>query len=307
MIEYLLIAILLALIGFLAWKNYTLQKHIDETRDVESLKSLFPVAMHLHIDKIASEAHELDMLRILLEEIQERIEKNGSIETLTTKVKKLEKNLTQRQQTLTHTSHQMRTSLSGLLGFVQFLDETQLNDEQREYTQFISESTEELLKVVNEVLSGGQTTSLEERGLTIKKELPKPAIPKATKEPKGIRYVMVVDDNTINQKLMKKVLETLDLEVTLAYNGEEAVKARKKEAFDLIFMDIQMPVMDGVEACKEIRKYEEENKEEHVTIVALTANAEKSQKDEYLNAGMDDYISKPIIVDEVKEKLEKYQ
>ena len=85
--------------------------------------------------------------------------------------------------------------------------------------------------------------------------------------------VLVVEDNIINQKLIKRTLEDLGLHVALASNGLEAFQKRKDGDFDLIFMDIQMPLLDGVEATKEILAWEEEFNKPHVPIVALTANA----------------------------------
>jgi signal transduction histidine kinase len=85
--------------------------------------------------------------------------------------------------------------------------------------------------------------------------------------------VLVAEDNEINQKLITKILEHLNFNVTLVENGKEAVEARKESDFDLILMDIAMPVMDGVSATKEILAYEEREKLEHIPIIALTANA----------------------------------
>ncbi|WP_457606482.1 ATP-binding protein [Nitratifractor sp.] len=119
--------------------------------------------------------------------------------------------------------------------------------------------------------------------------------------------VLVVEDNIINQKLVQKILERLGLEVTLAQNGLEALRMRKAGGdFDLIFMDIQMPVMDGVEATHEILAYEEEEELPHIPIVALTANALKGDRERFLGEGMDEYISKPIEMSELIYILNKF-
>ncbi len=121
----------------------------------------------------------------------------------------------------------------------------------------------------------------------------------------GMR-VLVAEDNAINQKLIKKVLETYKIEVLLASNGEEAFEIRSKEPLDLILMDIQMPVLGGVEATAKILQYEAENGLQHVPIVALIANVLAGDREKYLNAGMDGYLGKPIDISLLTDILENY-
>ncbi len=111
--------------------------------------------------------------------------------------------------------------------------------------------------------------------------------------------VLVAEDNIINQKLIKRTLEDLGLEVGLASNGLEAFQKRKDGDFDLIFMDIQMPFLDGVEATREILEWEKEFHKKHVPIIALTANALKGDRERFLRAGLDEYTTKPLIRDEI--------
>ena len=117
---------------------------------------------------------------------------------------------------------------------------------------------------------------------------------------------LVVEDNVINQKLIQNILSNFDISVTLSSNGEEALKLRMENSYDIIFMDIQMPIMDGVESTKRIIKYEKENKLEHIPIVALTANVIKSDRDMYLSIGMDRYLKKPIDVAALTAIIEEY-
>ncbi len=119
-------------------------------------------------------------------------------------------------------------------------------------------------------------------------------------------HTLVAEDNLINQKLIQSVLHGLGMEVTLANNGEEALNFRMQNNYDLIFMDIQMPVMGGIEATKEILDYEEKSRKHHIPIVALTANALDGDKEKYLSAGMDDYLSKPLELESLNEVLEDY-
>jgi signal transduction histidine kinase/CheY-like chemotaxis protein len=119
-------------------------------------------------------------------------------------------------------------------------------------------------------------------------------------------HVLVAEDNPINQKLIKIVLENFGLQVTLADNGIEAFEKRKEGAFDMIFMDIQMPEMGGVEATHEILKYEEEQHLPHIPIIALTANALSGDREKYMAEGMDDYATKPLEVDAIERLISKY-
>lgn len=119
-------------------------------------------------------------------------------------------------------------------------------------------------------------------------------------------HVLVAEDNPINQKLIKIVLENFGLKVTMASNGEEAYELRKREKYDMIFMDIQMPVMSGIESTHMILKYEEEQSLDHIPIIALTANALPGDREKYMNEGMDDYTTKPLQVEQIKVLIGEY-
>lgn len=111
--------------------------------------------------------------------------------------------------------------------------------------------------------------------------------------------ILVAEDNIINQKLIRRTLEDIGLEVTVANNGLEAFEKRKNKQFDLIFMDIQMPVLDGIEATQEILDYEADYDQHHIPIIALTANALKGDRERFLAAGMDEYTTKPLVRSEI--------
>ncbi len=119
-------------------------------------------------------------------------------------------------------------------------------------------------------------------------------------------HVLVTEDNIINQKLIKRILEEHGITVDLANNGLESFEKRRNNNYDLLFMDIQMPVMDGIEATHEILDYEEDEELPHVPIVALTANALKGDRERFLNEGMDEYITKPIETSELLYILNKF-
>ncbi|HIP52198.1 MAG TPA: response regulator [Campylobacterales bacterium] len=118
--------------------------------------------------------------------------------------------------------------------------------------------------------------------------------------------VLVAEDNTINQKLIERVLQDFGLTVTLVDNGKEALEHRQMHEYDMIFMDIQMPIMGGIVATKEILKYEEKHRKHHVPIIALTANALTGDREKYISAGMDSYLSKPLELEKLSLILEEY-
>ncbi len=118
--------------------------------------------------------------------------------------------------------------------------------------------------------------------------------------------VLVTEDNVINQKLIQRVLEDHGIHVDIANNGLESFEKRKNGNYDLIFMDIQMPVMDGIEATHEILDYEEDEELPHIPIIALTANALKGDRERFLAEGMDEYITKPIQTEELLYVLNKF-
>lgn len=117
--------------------------------------------------------------------------------------------------------------------------------------------------------------------------------------------ILVAEDNTNNQLLIKLILEELGLKVTIVENGELAIEEYKKNEYDLVFLDINMPIMDGLTALAYIREYEKENNK-YTPMIALTANTIKGDKEKYLNQGMDYYLGKPIENDKLMNVLNIY-
>ena len=109
--------------------------------------------------------------------------------------------------------------------------------------------------------------------------------------------VLAAEDNLTNQLVLKTLLETAGITPTIVGNGAEAIAAWRDGDWDVILMDVQMPVMDGLTAVKEIREAEAQSGAAPTRIVALTANAMDHHVREYLDAGMDDYLAKPIVIE----------
>lgn len=116
--------------------------------------------------------------------------------------------------------------------------------------------------------------------------------------------VLLVEDNELNQKLMKITLKRYNYDVDIANNGAEGVELFKNKKFDLVLMDLMMPVMDGYEATKEMRRIESEDKSRPYTpIIAFTANTLNNDYDKCVSGGMDNIIEKPFSYEKFGEIL----
>ena len=124
--------------------------------------------------------------------------------------------------------------------------------------------------------------------------------------------ILVAEDNFINQKVALKILSKFGCRAEAVANGQEAVEAFKTTAYDVILMDVQMPVMDGINAAKKIRSLENEllskgrRDSSRIILIAMTANAMKGDRQICLDAGMDDYLAKPVSPDALLAKLKKW-
>ncbi len=123
--------------------------------------------------------------------------------------------------------------------------------------------------------------------------------------PMAVLRVLIAEDNAVNQRLASRLLEKRGHRVTVTANGREAVEALANQTFDLVLMDVQMPEMDGIEATAVIRGREMRGST-HLPIIALTANAMRGDRERCLAAGMDGYLSKPIVSQQLDELLETY-
>jgi CheY-like chemotaxis protein len=117
--------------------------------------------------------------------------------------------------------------------------------------------------------------------------------------------VLVVEDNRVNQKVAVKLLETLGWAADVASNGREGVQMWERQPYAIVLMDCQMPEMDGYEASAVIRRHESA-RSSRVPIVALTANAMPGDRERSLSAGMDDFLTKPLRLQELSAALSRW-
>jgi CheY-like chemotaxis protein len=158
-------------------------------------------------------------------------------------------------------------------------------------TKPVTEST--LFDAVTGVLGAGGGAKLERK--------PEP-VSASVGLARGAR-ILLVEDNEINQQVAREILEGADVSVTIAGNGREALEALDKARFDGVLMDVQMPEMDGIEATRALRRA---GRFDNLPVIAMTANAMAGDREKCLEAGMNDYVSKPIDPDELFRVLERW-
>jgi two-component system, sensor histidine kinase and response regulator len=135
-------------------------------------------------------------------------------------------------------------------------------------------------------------------------QVPPPTSPSAPQPTRKRMRILLAEDNAVNRKLAVGLLEKRGDTVIVAENGREAIDALERESVDLVLMDIQMPVMDGLEAIQAIRA-KEQGGLEHLPIIALTAHAMKGDRERCLAAGADEYVTKPIRVEDLLAAMDR--
>lgn len=127
-------------------------------------------------------------------------------------------------------------------------------------------------------------------------------LPDKPLNPGNVPRILMAEDNQINQRVGKLILQRAGFVIDLVSDGSEALQAHKTHPYDLILMDCQMPTMDGLEACRQIRKLDASQP----VIVAVTANALVGEREKCLEAGMDDYLSKPFQAEQLVAVVRKW-
>lgn len=118
--------------------------------------------------------------------------------------------------------------------------------------------------------------------------------------------ILVVEDNMVNQMVITGMLDNLGFTPEIADNGQEGLDTYCEEQPDLIFMDVSMPIMNGMDATRAIRDYETENGKTRCPIIALTANAMKGDRERCIESGMDDFLSKPVLMEDLSMMLDRW-
>ena len=119
--------------------------------------------------------------------------------------------------------------------------------------------------------------------------------------------ILVAEDHHLSQKVVRGMLSRLGMQAVTVDNGEDAVNQAKEQAFDIILMDCEMPLMNGFEATRAIRQWEQENQRPPIPIIALTAHIMDEHKERSLECGMNDYLAKPIELSELRDMLIQWQ
>jgi CheY-like chemotaxis protein len=166
---------------------------------------------------------------------------------------------------------------------------------------------------VNKPVKPAQLCAILERALLsprIPSGLPEALKPEVSLAARLPLRVLLVDDNVINQKVSVRILQQFGYLPEVAANGREALEAISHEPFDLVFMDVMMPEMDGLEATRQIRRRqmsgEQKNFQSRIIICAMTAHAMAGDREKCLAAGMDDYLAKPVRPKDVRDIIEKW-
>ena len=119
-------------------------------------------------------------------------------------------------------------------------------------------------------------------------------------------HLLLADDNVVNQKVARRLFEQMGYHVDVAADGYEALQAIRQQVYGIVFMDVQMPEMDGLEATRQIRQFEQSQQRTPCIIIAMTASAMMGDRERCLEAGMNDYLAKPVRLEAVQSAIERW-
>lgn len=207
---------------------------------------------------------------------------------------------------ISKTSREINTSVNGILGMANLLKDSELNSEQLKNTNAIIKSGEKLLQNTKAIFEGDTNRN---NILINNFIMGDESINKKPKHPVSAEFaaafpvrILIAEDDTINQHLAVKMLNKLGYKPDIVSNGKEALEIVSERQYDVILMDGLMPEMDGFEATKMIRLC----LEMQPIIIALTASTMYGDKERCIQAGMDDYLSKPIDINHLAAIIEKW-
>ena len=187
-------------------------------------------------------------------------------------------------------SHDLKTPLHTIFSAVALLKSHLLNTEEQALIQIIENAGQELLQVYDKILAPDSEKGQTEKQEDIIVNKSGTSLPNA-----DINNVLVVDDNRINRIITRNILENQGYHVEVAEDGQQAVEKCLSRTFELILMDIQMPVMDGIEATRILRNKALIGELDYAPfIIALSANTNPKDKNACLSVGMDGFLSKPF-------------
>jgi len=236
--------------------------------------------------------HEIEVQQIELElqqeeimwaeEESERVIADNTQQSLLTALGKKEENERIKSEFLASICHEIRTPMNGILGFAGLLKEPSISAPERlEYISIIENSALKMLNIINDLVSLSKVHPIEQNEIV--------AAAVKTEKPVESLKILIAEDDEISAKLIARTVKLYSNEVLFAINGVEAVRlCRNHPDIDLVLMDIKMPIMDGFEATREIRQFN--NK---VIIIAQTAFALPGDREKTITAGCNDYIAKP--------------
>lgn len=205
---------------------------------------------------------------------------------------------------LTKISHIIRTPMNNIIGGCELLRDSKLSDEQKGIAEEITVNSNRLIGTLNGIL-GKSNLELATIDIVSKPKADSKPVQEDKRTSDDKKKILVVEDNKTNQKVVLAMLKKLGYTADIANDGAEALNILSYKYYDLIFMDCQMPIIDGFEATRRIRKGEGVV-DPKVTIVALTANAMASDKAKCFDVGMDDFLSKPVTPKDIAGILEKW-